>query len=291
MEKEYFQKLDSKKLYIRFFDVDADESVISPKAKIKVSNIGSFSPEYVPVVFITSHTFSKMSESDLDNMASNINKLIEVIRLENGFSEIREIQIDCDWTQSIKDTYFRFLKNMRDVSKKDISCTLRLHQIKFKEKTGIPPVSKGYLMSYATSNPTETSSQINSILDMSLLKDYTNNINDYPLDFDIALPLYSWAIVRNHLGRIKLINNLNIDDIDPALLKVTGVDTYEIQDDFFLDGIYLNKGFNIKIESITPALLQEAKQYLDQKITKDYNIVYYHLDKAFLEHFTIDNLK
>ncbi len=175
------------------------------------------------------------------------------------------------------------------MSGKKISCTLRLHQIKDRDKTGIPPVSKGYLMCYATSSPKDKDVE-NSILDLNMLKSYTKNIESYSLPFAVALPIYSWGVVTNHLGNIKLINNIDISNITDKLLKKTGDSTYEVQDDFFLQGIYLNKGFTIRIESISPQLLKETRDYLDTKLKKDYEIVYYHLDKPFLENYTIEEL-
>jgi hypothetical protein len=152
-----------------------------------------------------------------------------------------------------------------------------------KEKTGVPPVDKGVLMCYATSQPTGKPDK-NSILDIPLLKNYLQTVNDYPLDFDVALPLYSWGIVTNHLGKIKLINGLTAKEMEGnENFKKLSENQFEVAEDCFFREFYLNKGFKIKIENITPELLREAKTFLDKKIKNDYHIVYYHLDKPFLE--------
>ncbi len=289
-ERNYFDSLDCKKLFIRLFDIDLQEGVPKPVAKIKRFNANVLPAEYVPVVFITNRTFLHLSDEAIDNLAANITKLIRDIASTNRFPDTGEINIDCDWTQRTRPAYFIFLKALRKQSGKKISCTLRLHQTKDKEEAGIPPVDKGYLMCYATSDPTgETST--NSILDISLLKAYTQNINDYPLTFDIALPLYSWGIVTNHLGRKKLINGLTADDLQPPAFRRTSENTFEVMQDCFLHGLYINKGFSIKLEIITPQLLTEAKQYLNRKIDDDYSIVYFHLSEGFLKRFTIKELK
>jgi len=62
-------------------------------------------------------------------------------------------------------------------------------------------------------------------------------------------------------------------------------------EDCFINGLYINKGYTIEIEQISPTLLRNAIEYLDNKIQKDYNIVYYHLSKGFLNRYTIDELK
>lgn len=289
VEQDYFKKLNSKKLYIRFFDVDKQDGQIIPLAKVRSFDANIFDAWYIPVIFITNRTFSEISEEQLHLLVKNISDLTEDIRVKNQLPEITEIQIDCDWTESTKDAYFHFLKILKERTDIPISCTLRLHQIKYSRKTGIPPVAKGYLMCYATSDPTEESVR-NSILDIGLMKNYTASIGDYPLDFDIALPIYSWAIVTNHLGKIKLINNVSESDLDTTFFKEKSSHLFDVTSDTFFRGMYLNKGFTVKVETISPQLLYEAKQYLHQKIRRPYDIIYYHLDAPFLTQYGIEDL-
>ena len=290
VEQNYFNSLKCTNLYIRFFDVDRQGSEITPISKIQPFDSKVLNANYVPVIFITNRTFSNISEPQIETLAERIIELVEKICKKNALPSPSEIQIDCDWTETTRIAYFKFLELLEDFSRKQVSCTLRLHQVKFREKTGIPPVSKGYLMCYATSDPKDESDR-NSILDIDLLKEYTANINDYPVDFDVALPVFSWAIATNHLGKIRLINNVTSADLDSISFKQTGDHTFEITEDLFFQGIYLNKGFTLKLESISPGLLQEARQYLDKKIKKPYHIVYYHLDKPFLNQYSIKELR
>lgn len=290
-EKNYFRKLDCDKLYLRFFDIDLeDDGYPTPRAKIALFDPSVLKAEYVPVIFITNRTFSEMKYRTPETLARDVFELISKIADKNNIPPIKEIQIDCDWTQSTREAYFTFLQSLKKESGMKVTCTLRLHQVKDKDQTGVPPADKTYLMCYATASPKDVNTQ-NSILDMELLKSYTKNINTYPLPLDIALPLYSWGVVTNHRGEVRLINNVDITGMVPDYFKPTGTNTYEAVDDFFLQGIYLNKGFTLRIERIDPALLNEAKTYLDGKIKGNYNIVYYHLDKPFIERFTIDELK
>ena len=165
-----------------------------------------------------------------------------------------------------------------------------LHQIRDRKKTGVPPVSRGSLMCYATPNPMEGDTR-NSILDMELLKAYTTNINDYPLDFDVILPIYSWGIVTNHLNKVKLVNGLTEADLQTSMFEKTGDNLYLVKEDGFLQGLYVNSGFTVKIETISPELLAEAKQYLDHQIDRDFPWVYFHLSQGFLSRYSIENLK
>jgi hypothetical protein len=293
-EKKYFEGLNSQKLYLRYFDVDKTGDNIHPKAKINRFDANEFPAEYVPVVFITNRTFvGSMSEREIRDLAQRVFSLIRQIEAWNNIPGSKEIQIDCDWTKSTRENYFNFLTALKNVARNsgtEITATLRLHQVKFRDDTGIPPVNKVYLMCYATSNPSETSDK-NSILDIALLKDYTQNIETYPLDIDIALPLYSWAVVTNHLGKIKLINGVSEQDLASPVFKKIKKNLYEVQEDMFFKGLYINKGFTIRIEGIDNSLLRKAKKYLDKKLNKDYTIVYYHLDEPFLNRFTINQLK
>jgi hypothetical protein len=193
----------------------------------------------------------------------------------------REIQIDCDWTAGTKDDYFTFLKELERISGKEITCTLRLHQVKDKSQTGIPPVEKVYLMCYSTSSPLENSDK-NSILDLNILKSYLSKIDEYPIKkIEVALPIYSWGIVTNYLGKHKLINALSEKDLEnPNFKKISDIEI-EIQKDGFYFGNYLNKGFRIKVEEISDEQLQEVINFLEKKINH-FNIVYYQLDSKFV---------
>ena len=289
-EKEAFESLNSKKLYVRLFDVDKQGNSPNPTGIIDSFRSDVLEAEYIPVVFITNRVFSGLSEEENQQLAKDVWSLINKLISTNSQSQFQEIQIDCDWTSSTKDSFFTFLSSLKTVSKKEVTSTLRLHQVKFRELTGVPPVDKVYLMAYATSDPIDDS-DLNSILDIGLLKDYLHTINEYPLKFDIALPLYSWGIISNHLGKKKLINGVSHEDLESHEYLKLSTNTYEVLEDVFLRGIWLNKGFLIKVETITPELLKDTKEYLTHKINHPYNIVYYHLDSKFTKRFSIDDLK
>lgn len=287
VEKSVFKETQAQKLYVRFFDVAEEAGRIQPRAILRNFNPDFIPAEIVPTLFITNESFYDLNESGITVLVENIYGTLRQMTSDLNI-EFSEIQIDCDWTSTTKDNFFYFLEKLRDVSQKKISSTLRLHQVKFKESTGIPPVDKVYVMAYATSNPIENQEK-NSILDLDLLKDYTQNINDYPLDFDIALPLYSWAIVSNHFDKKKLINGIAEEDLSAEDFEKTG-NTYVAKNNVFLGGLYINKGFTVKIEGISPELLAEAKSYFEQKLDKPFHLVYYHLDRRFTNRFELEAL-
>ncbi len=239
----------------------------------------------VPVVFITNRTFLYITDKEINQLAQKIASTIEKKSQRFKLNTVDEIQIDCDWTAGTRDDYFKFLKKLQKTTGKEISITLRLHQVKFKDKTGIPPVSKVFLMCYSTSSPLKNSDK-NSILDVALLKNYLKDIDDYPIkDITVALPIYSWGIVTNHLGKHRLINALNKHSLMNEKFKQsfykTGDNEVEILQDGFYFGSFLNKGFRIKVEEISPQQLQQVVNFLNQKIGQ-YDIIYYHLDSRFI---------
>lgn len=292
-ERAYLSKMESKRLFVRLFDVDMQDGMAIPIGQIhglSKEQIPIDSIRVIPVVFITNQTFlSNVADKDIERLASNVSNAIAYIMDKTGV-EYDEIQIDCDWTELTRVAYFKFLKTLAETSHRSISCTLRLHQIRDRKKTGVPPVIRVSLMCYATSNPMENDTR-NSILDMELLKAYTTNINDYPLDFDVILPIYSWGIVTNHLGQVKLVNGLTEADLQTPMFEKTDENLYLVKKDGFLQGLYVNSGFVVKIETITPELLAEAKRYLDRQIDRDFPWIYFHLSQGFLTRFTIENLK
>ncbi|WP_346983939.1 hypothetical protein [Chryseobacterium sp. POE27] len=280
-EKEVLNKTTLPLLYTRFFDVDKSSGKFQPIGVIIKDTSFNLSQKIVPVVFITNRTFLYIKNDEITFLAKSISELINKKKSEYHLNTAPEIQIDCDWTAGTRDDYFKFLKELKKISGKEITCTLRLHQVKDKALTGIPPVEKVYLMCYSTSSPLENSDK-NSILDVNTLKSYLKNIDEYPIKkIDVALPIYSWGIVTNYLGKHKLINALSEKDLENANFKKISDNEIEILKDGFYFGNYMNKGFRIKIESVSQQQLTEVISFLEKKI-QHFNIIYYQLDSKFV---------
>lgn len=281
-EKKSLDNSTNSVLYTRFFDVDKVGEKFQPVAVITKDKNFETDKQIVPTVFITNQTFLHIKKEEIHFLAESIHQLIQKKAQDYQLKINNEIQIDCDWTAGTKDDYFEFLKQLKKRSQKEITCTLRLHQVKDKNLTGIPPVEKVYLMCYSTSSPLENSDK-NSILDLNIMKSYLSKLEEYPIKkIEVALPIYSWGIVTNHLGKHKLINALSAKDLDnPDFKKISDNEIEILKDDFYF-GNFLNKGFKIKVEEISPKQLNNAIEFLDKKISS-YNIIYYQLDGKFVE--------
>ncbi len=289
-EQKAVTDLDVNNIYIRLFDVDKKGAETKPVGVIHQFDATQLSVNYIPTVFITNRTFAGAHPEEIKTLAENVFKLISNIAVSGQIPTFTEIQIDCDWTQSTRQNYFMFLEALKKISGKNISATLRLHQVKFKEKEGVPPLDKMVLMCYATENPGDVKDK-NSILDLDLAKDYLQHLDQYPVTLDVALPVYSWAIITNHLGKIKLVNSFSEDDLKGQPVRQAGNGVYEVLDDFFIHNLYLSKGFKIKVESISPELLKQTIAFLNKKIKKDFHIVYYHLDEKFIKNYHLKSLE
>lgn len=282
LEKEALHKATTPILYTRFFDIDKVNQKFEPIGTITYENNFDTNKKIVPTIFITNRVFFKIKREEIEFLAKQTHDLILKKSTEYKLNLNREIQIDCDWTAGTRDDYFLFLKELKKISGKDITCTLRLHQVKDKVIMGIPPVSSVFLMCYSTSSPLENSDK-NSILDITTLKNYLANIEEYPIkQIHVALPIYSWGIVTNHLGKHKLINGLSKKDFENPNFKMVSDHEIEIMKDDFYFGYFLNKGFKIKVEEISNNDIKEVIDFLDQKIN-NFPIVYYQLDQKFLQ--------
>ena len=281
VEKIALKKSTYSYLYTRFFDIEKVNGKFQPVAVITKDQTFETDKTIVPVVFIKNEVFYDITLAEINFLAKNVSTLIKKKQTEFNFKKSREIQIDCDWTAGTNKEYFEFLKQLQEISGLEITCTLRLHQVKNSSLSGIPPVNKVYLMCYSTSSPLEESTK-NSILEVQTLKNYLSRINRYPLDIEVALPIFSWGIITNHLGKHKLINALSAKDLNrPEFKRISETEAEVLKDGFYFDA-YLSKGFHIKVEEISEKKLEEVKKYLDTKLNS-YNIVYYHLDQRFLD--------
>jgi hypothetical protein len=96
------------------------------------------------------------------------------------------------------------------------SATIRLHQIKYRERTGVPPVARGMLMFY-NMGALDAAAGGSSIFDAGRAAPYLARIPEYPLPLDAALPLFSWT---RHLRGDRVVGLMQ--DTDPA--ELAGVD-------------------------------------------------------------------
>jgi hypothetical protein len=294
-EKIVCDSLKTQKLYVKFFEVDHNNEL--GNFPISKTRLGSWQmrdakfQSIVPTVYLRNVVFLKSSKEDLDILADNVNFLINKYQTtEFADKTVTEFQMDCDWTLKTKDNYFYFLQKLKSISKKTISCTLRLYPYKYPNQMGVPPVDKVMLMCYNLLSPLENPKK-NSILDLSELKSYLKDAQTYPMHLDIALPVYSWAQVYHNE---RFVNVLYTDTKQlKTVLKQEKPLWYSVtQDTLINNNTYLRIGDKIKYEEVDAAKITSTIELLKQHIKFDKNttVALFHLDEKQLNNFTNEEL-
>lgn len=198
-EKAFLNQYDIKKLYCRYFDVVMKDGAAepTPNATISFSDTLPGDIEVVPTIYITEDCMHKPYKDLAKKIVDRILQMNET----NDISNVREIQIDCDYTSRSRKTYYRFLEEIkasiasqasraRNASLTRVSTTIRLHQLSMPA----PPVDYGVLMVYNTGDPRKWQER-NPILDYRDVYPYISRLNSYQLPLATAYPVYLW--VRN----------------------------------------------------------------------------------------------
>ena len=294
-EKNYLNNFPIQKLYLKFFDVDKENGQIVPKASIYGDSLAVIlkNKTIIPTIFITNRTLKEISNPQILDLSEKIATKINSLAEQNGL-EFQEIQLDCDWTLTTKTAYFELVKNIRQQFKNPIkiSATIRLHQIKFAEKTGIPPVDRGVLMYYNMGDLDKMETK-NSIINNQIGQQYLKNATDYPLELDVALPIFAWGILFRDGRMIRLINDLREADLaDKSRFESIDATHFNTKKSNYLKGYYLYEGDEIRLENSPQLALENAAKLLAPILNgKERNLVFYHLNSTNLRTFPIANLK
>jgi hypothetical protein len=282
----------SKKVYMHYFDVDQTKSPthndngIYPTYVLKDIDEDYADYNIIPVIYITNQVF-KSKDLNIIELVNQIKKLINQISQKHFKKELKQIQIDCDWSQSTKNIYFEFLSLIKNDF--DIDVTIRLHQIKYKEKTGIPPVEHGTLMLYNMGDLKNNNQ--NSILESSIVKQYINNTTHYPINLHLGLPIFSQTILSNNDKEYKIIKNCDRElfEKDDHFTKIDD-NNFKVVEDTLYKGFYLTKGFNLKLEEINQNEIVNSYKIIKQSELNIDEIIFYHLDDESLKNVNIETI-
>ena len=282
--------LGVKHFYLRLLDLDYNAAIgaVEQKASLSANSPDDLLKfELTPVVYITNAVFLNLNPMDIGRLAENVAENVEShldnfayhfmntqnIQIENDSSynlakkqwksRIKEIQIDCDWTQKTKDNYFAFLLRLKKLlADKRISVTIRLWQYKYRSKAGIPPVDRGMLMCYNVADPRNNQTE-NAIADFNSISQYIEE-GGYPLELDVALPLFSWGSIFRADKFVGLVGNS-----DPVTLSNKYPNSFEgkpnsnklrLKEDMVLGRFYLREGDEVRFQ-------RASKEDIDQTIT------------------------
>lgn len=190
MERAFLAQYHVKKVYCRYFDVVMSDDGTEPKpnATITFSDTLPDSIEIIPTVYITEDCMHKPHADLAEKLVRRIWQMNET----NDIKNVREIQIDCDYTARSRKTYYDFLRAVANSSVFThhfslLSTTIRLHQLAMEA----PPVDYGALMIYNTGDPRKWEER-NPILDYRDVHPYLQRLDQYPLPLAAAYPVFIW---------------------------------------------------------------------------------------------------
>lgn len=190
-ERDFLSAHDVERLYIRFFDVVERNGFPEPNATLSFPE-GAALPhgvKYVPVVFITPDVF----ERDASFLARSIPERVCRMAEAHSLPAPDEIQIDCDWTPSTREPFFKLMERLRssaDSLGMAVSVTIRLHQL----SSAPPPADYGVLMVYNTGD-LQHPEKGNPILSLQSIQPYLRYLKGYRLPLVMALPDFSWNVL------------------------------------------------------------------------------------------------
>lgn len=270
------------KLYIRYFDVGLKQGSAVPITPIVFKDAVP-QLEVVPVIYIKNEVVLQ-ENLDVKTLANQLINFVTQINKHNHIDS-QEIQIDCDWTLNSKERFFALLEQLRKETAMKISATIRLHQVKYASKTGVPPVDRGVLMYYNMGRI--ASDSLNSIYDRQIAQKYQSGLQDYPLPLDYALPIYSWIVQSRNDQVIRLISRLRTEDLlQHEELEQRTANQFVVKQEVSLFGFVFQQGDVLKVESISANQLKEMIADLYQSSGKcPSEIILYDLNSKNINYY------
>jgi hypothetical protein len=277
LEAESLVRLKIHRIYLRVFDIEWDRATSTARLVGKVAlGEGQRVPagiEIVPVVFLREEVFRHLPETGYAELAAVVWREVQDRAVALAFAP-DELQLDCDWTDRTQGAFFSMLRELRRLAVPSaaapqriaLSATIRLHQIKYRERTGVPPVDRGMLMFYSMGTFTADDSS-RAIFDAGAASRYLARVREYPLALDLALPIWSWTL---HLRDDRVIDVLQSTDpdelVEVAFLRRTGQDRYMVTDSAFFRGVLLREGDELKAETTGPREVAAAAALISPRL-------------------------
>ena len=228
LERNFLERYAIKKVYCRYFDVvmDSEDDEPHPNATITFSDTLPKGVELVPTVYITENCMHQRH----DSLARRVVRRVAQMNQTNGISGVKELQIDCDYTDRSRLNFYHFLEQVRQEllthhsplithhsSLITLSATIRLHQLQMP----VPPVDYGVLMLYNTGDPRRFEDRRsadgrlleegkNPVLDLRDVRPYARYLAGYALPLSAAYPVYRWV---RHVGGVRIEHTVDASEI------------------------------------------------------------------------------
>lgn len=294
-ERERLKSNHVSRLYLRLFDVawSRETSRAEPVGLTAFTEPVPAGLGVVPVVYVRNEVFTH-AETNPEALADQLAMLVRA-RSATGAFTFRELQVDCDWTDSTREAFFAFCRRLRSELEHEqvtLTATIRLHQVKYPERTGVPPVERGMLMFYNMGRLAPDTERP-SIFNAEDAEKYTARLDAYPLPLDAALPVFSW-VVQSRAGRvIDLLAKPDLEALaaNPALKKQSDL-RYVATEGSFVAGGYVQPGDALVVDAMTPSTSRDAAQLLARHFHPrgPFTISLFELDERNLHAYAPDDV-
>ena len=289
-ETDFISTHSVRKMYVRYFDVDVETSPMNATySAIPIATTVFKSPkptgvEIAPTVFITVKALIATKEDGIKDLASKIYTRVLNMSDYNDMGQIREIQLDCDWTGSTQELFYALCRETVRLAHTDsiqVSATIRLHQLKMDP----PPVDQGVLMVYNTGALRETRTR-NSILDYDDVKTYLSGKTiRYGLPLDFAFPTYGWGVMFRNGSYNGILHKTDFSD--ETRYKIGKEGTFIVKKDHMVEGRSLWEGDVIRMEYPTAEDVIKVAELVTASVKDStHSVILYHLDPNNLIKFT-----
>ena len=316
-DTDLYKSTRANHMYIRYFDVDWDPLTKMPRPIASISSNDSIPFNFTPSVYFCNTVFEKSSKTELDSLAKRVYRRINSITesfgsnayykreikensvqmlnmIRNEYNiRVKDILIDCDWSEGTKDNYFYFIKQLkRELKGKQLEVTLRLWQYRDRKLAGVPPVDCCLLMCYNMERANDYS-VVNSIASMNVLNNYISD-KPYPLKLNIALPIFSWAVLFRNNHSVGLIGNVdkNSYEDNPLEYKNLGNEKYLLLEDKVIGSFFARRGDLIRVERVSPELLMQMAKYLKKNIhtNKQTRITLFSWNRSYIQNLNTNEI-
>jgi hypothetical protein len=268
-ERQALTGAGAARLYVRVFDVewkaDADGPATMGPLRVPSTAAVPDGVEVVPVVYLKNDVFGQVPAARVGELARWTWHEVEQRAAALGVRP-RELQLDCDWTDSTRDRFFAFVRELRELAPVTLTATIRLHQVKYRERTGVPPVDRGMLMFYNMGR-FSPDPEARAIFDERSARAYLGRVREYPLPLDVALPIWSWTIHLRDDVVEGLLQSTGPDELAGLdFLAADGPDRHRVTRHAFLHGNLLRAGDVLKVEVTQPADTLAAARMLAPRL-------------------------
>lgn len=289
-DQKLLKSLYANKIYVKFFDVDWNDAINQPMPYGTIQPKGDLDSSFkiVPTIFITNRTFEKLNDYEIGSFSSNVHhKITELLNCFESPIKLSEVQIDCDWGGKTQRKYFDFLDNLKTRFRYQgikVSSTIRLHQVKYFEKTGVPPVDKGMLMFYNMGDVTKPDKD-NSIFNVRDASKYLAKFDKYPLALDVALPVFSWAAVYRKGKLIQLISDFEPSLVDNKNLTEIKTNVFQASKSIEMKTFLVKAGDIIKFDIMTPENTIEAASLVKPHLNDSVSVILFDYNNLNLKRY------